>query len=119
MRPEKIPDTLAGIKALKLTSTTGAVPSCLLDTKECRFIACIRGDLNSLEREDRLEIRLECRRSILAKLHYLQTNIPFDSLFLLHVSFLDPLKRTGPDLVNFGVAAATHLNRYAEEEEEL
>ena len=116
VRPEKIPDTLVGIKALKLTSTTGAAPTCLLETKECKFIACVRGDLNSLEREDRVEIRLECRRSILAQLRYLQTNIPFDSLFLLHVSFLDPLKRTDPDVVNYGVAAAKHLNRFTEEE---
>ena len=116
VRPEKISNTLVGIKAMKLTSTTGAPPSCLLDTKECKFTACVRGELNSLEREDRKEMRLECRRSILSMLQYLQTNIPLDSLFLLHVSFLDPLKRTGPDVVNYGVAVATHLNRFTEEE---
>ena len=116
VKPEKIPSTLAGIKAMKLTSTSGAASTCLLDSKECKFVACVRGELNSLEREDRIEMRKECRRSVLAMLLYLQNNIPFDNIFLLHVSFLDPLKRTGPDLVNYGVAAATHLNRFTEEE---
>ena len=116
VKPDKISNTLAGIKAMKLTSTDGAASSILLDSKECKFTACVRGELNSLEREDRVEMRLECRRAILSMLLYLQNNIPFDSLFLLHVSFLDPLKRTDPNVVNYGVAAATHLNRFTEEE---
>ena len=116
MEPEKISSTLAGIKAMKLTSSSGTSPSCLLDSKDCKFVACIRGELNSLEKQDRVEVRLECRRGIRAMLLYLQNNIPFDSLFLLHVSFLDPRKRTGPDVVNYGVAAATHLNRFTDEE---
>ena len=116
VKPEKISSTLAGIKAMKLTSSSGTSPSCLLDSKDCKFVACIRGELNSLEKQDRVDVRLECRRGIRAMLLYLQNNIPFDSLFLLHVSFLDPRKRTGPDVVNYGVAAATHLNRFTDEE---
>ena len=96
---------------MKLTSNSGAIPSCLPDSKDCKFVARVRVELSSPEREDRVKMRLECRRSILAQLVNLQNNIPFDDLFLLHVSFLDPLKRTGPDLVKYGVAAATHLNR--------
>ena len=116
VKPEKIASTLAGIKAMKLTSSSGTSPSCLLESKDCKFVACIRGELNSLEKQDRVDVRLECRRGIRAMLLYLQNNIPFDNLFLLHVSFLDPRKRTGPDVVNYGVAAATHLNRFTDEE---
>ena len=116
VKPEKIASTLAGIKAMKLTSSSGTSPSCLLESKDCKFVACIRGELNSLEKQDRVDVRLECRRGIQAMLLYLQNNIPFDNLFLLHVSFLDPRKRTGPDVVNYGVAAATHLNRFTDEE---
>ena len=116
VKPEKVASTLAGIKAMKLTSSSGTSPSCLLESKDCKFVACIRGELNSLEKQDRVDVRLECRRGIRAMLLYLQNNIPFDNLFLLHVSFLDPRKRTGPDVVNYGVAAATHLNRFTDEE---
>ena len=73
VKPDKISDTLAGIKAMKLTSNSGASPSCLLDSKDCKFVACVRVELNSLEREDRVEMRLVCRRSILAQLVYLQS----------------------------------------------
>ena len=61
-------------------------------------------------------MRLERRRGILGMLLYLQNNIPYDSLFLLHVSFLDRHKITVTDVINYGVAAAAHLNRFIEEE---
>ena len=59
VKPDKISDTLVGIKAMKLTSNSGASPSCLLDSKDCKFVACVRVELISPEREDRVEMRLE------------------------------------------------------------
>ena len=57
VKPDKISNTLAGIKAMKLPSTGGAASSNRLDSKECKFTACVRGELNSFEREDKVEMR--------------------------------------------------------------
>ena len=63
--------------------------------------------------DDRHAIRRELRDSAVAMLIYLQNNLPWDKPLYLHLSFMDPLKRTMREVP---VAVAEELNRFTEPE---
>ena len=100
------------IKELDLTQS-----SIFLNSDEGGYLACCREEVDSLEGGvNRKEIRREMRSAAKKMLSYLQGNIPWDDKLLRQLTFLDPLNRTDLKTVEYGIGAATILQRFSEEE---
>ena len=112
VKPEFRPKEISMVSKLDLTQDRT-----LMLSKECGFVVCCREELNSLSGEERLDMRREMRSSAVAMLKHLQTRFPWDDTLLQHLSFLNPKARLESKTPEYGVAVASELKRFSEEEE--
>ena len=111
LKTEVRPTEARYVKNLDLTDG-----SIFLHSKDCGFMVCCAEEMANLKSEERQAARREMRDSLAEMLKYLQANLPWDKPLYLHLSFMDPLKRTEREVPVYGVAVAEELNRFTEPE---